>query len=69
MKIGEFEAVAREIESDGSPVTALWTDGVMLSADNGKSTIMGGMSAPCAFKLQAGKSYKVTVEEINEETE
>lgn len=66
MKVGQFEAIAVEIKQDGLPVTAIWSDGVMLSADNGKSPMMAGMSAPCEFTLKAGKRYKVTVEEITQ---
>lgn len=69
MKVGEFNADAVEIELDGSKVTAVWSDGVMLSADNGQSPFMAGMSAPCDFKLEAGKRYKVTVEEVISSTE
>jgi hypothetical protein len=45
-----FEATARNIEHDGQGMVGVWTDGVMLSSDNGI--------------LVAGKKYKVIVEEI-----
>jgi hypothetical protein len=60
---GFFQGEARETKLDGQKVVALWDDGVMLSADNGISLMMPGQ-APCLFKLEAGKTYKVTVEEI-----
>jgi hypothetical protein len=39
----------------------VWTDGVMLFSDNGKSKMMPGMS-PCAMNLKAGRKYRVIVE-------
>lgn len=36
----------------------------MLSADNGQSPMTTGMTAHCDFKLESGKRYRVTVEEI-----
>ena len=62
-RVGDFEAEARVTEVDGQELVAVWSDGVMLSADNGKSKLMPG-SAPCEFHLEAGKRYKVIVEEI-----
>jgi len=34
---------------------SVWTDGVALSSDNERQ---------CAYRLEAGKKYKVTIEEI-----
>lgn len=67
--VGHFEAKAAAIEVDGTEMVGVWADGVLLSADNGKSPMMSGMSAPCTFKLEQGKRYRVTVEEIAESTE
>lgn len=59
----EFEDDAHSIEVDGQKMVGVWTDGVMLSSDNGKSKMMPGI-APCAMNLKVGKKYRVTVEEI-----
>jgi|GEM_PF-3297742 len=61
--VGQFEAQAHSTVIDDQKVVGVWTDGVMLSADNGNSKMMPGI-APCAFKLKAGQHYKVTVEEV-----
>ena len=61
--VGQFEAEAHSTVIDDQKVVGVWTDGVMLSADNGHSKMIPGI-APCAFKLKAGQQYKVTVEEI-----
>jgi hypothetical protein len=45
-----FESTAHNIELDGQSMVGVWTEGVMLSSDNGN--------------LVAGKKYKVIVEEI-----
>jgi hypothetical protein len=58
-----FESTAHNIELDGQSMVGVWTDGVMLSSDNGKTKMMPGI-APCAMKLVAGKKYKVIVVEI-----
>ncbi len=65
-KVGEFEGEARVIQLDGHHVTALWTDGVMLSADNGNSKMMPGV-APFAFALTKGTQYRVSVSKIENE--
>ena len=62
--VGQFEAEAHSTVIDDQKVVGVWTDGVMLSADNGHSKMMPGI-APFAFKLKAGQHYKVTVEEIS----
>ncbi|WP_394222706.1 hypothetical protein [Alteromonas gracilis] len=62
--IGQFEAEAHATAIDKQKVVGVWTDGVMLTADNGNSKMMPGI-APCAFKLKAGQHYKVTVEEVS----
>lgn len=64
--IGKFEAVATDITLDGSPFVAVWGDGVMLSADNGKSAMMAGNAAPCSFELESGKRYAVSVGEVGD---
>lgn len=61
--VGQFEAEAHSTVIDEQKVVGVWTDGVMLSADNGHSKMMPGI-APCSFKLKAGQHYKVTVEEV-----
>ena len=50
----EFEGTTKSTALDGK-VVAIWTDGIGLSSDNDEF---------CAYKLQEGKKYKVTVEEI-----
>lgn len=59
----EFESEAHSIEVDGQKMVGVWTDGVMLSSDNGHSKMMPGI-APCAMKLKAGEKYRVTIEKI-----
>jgi hypothetical protein len=61
--IGQFEGKAGLQVLDGQNVTAVWTDGVMLSADNGSTKLMPG-KAPCAFNLAAGDQYAVVVSRV-----
>jgi hypothetical protein len=61
--IGQFEGKASLQVLDGESVTAVWTDGVMLSADNGNTNMMPG-NAPCAFKLKSGEQYSVAVSRV-----
>ena len=61
----QFEGEAREIKVDGHKMTGVWTDGVMLSSDNGRSPWQPGHS-PCAVDLKKGKKYRITIEEIGE---
>jgi hypothetical protein len=61
--VGSFESEARKIKVDGHDMVAAWTDGVMLSADNGKDHMLQGTSY-CDFKLEAGKKYSVSVAEL-----
>lgn len=53
--IGRFEGGAGSIVQDGHSVIAINGDGVLLSADNDSFG---------AFKLESGKRYKVTAEEV-----
>ena len=39
-------------------IVAVWTDGVAFSSDN---------LPDCAFPLEVGKTYRITVEEIKED--
>ena len=51
-----FEGVAKFLKED--EVVALWTDGVMASSD---------MLPHCAYRLEAGKKYRITLEELKPE--
>lgn len=50
----EFEGVAKEIPDNE---IGIWTDGLCLSMDS---------EWLCAYKLEVGKNYRVTVEVIDE---
>jgi hypothetical protein len=63
--VGSFESKDQDIKVEGQDVVAAWTDGVMLSADNGKDRMLPGSSF-CDFKLDAGKKYQVSVTEVRE---
>lgn len=58
-----FEDEAKSVKIDGLDVVGVWTDGVMLTSDNGKSPLISG-HAPCDMYLTKGKRYRVTVEEL-----
>lgn len=58
--VGSFEDKAKNVSIDGVSMVGTWTDGVGVYADN---------EDPCAFKMEAGKRYRVTVEEIVDDTE
>lgn len=66
--IGQFDGKAGLQVLDGQNVTAVWTGGVMLSADNGNTKLMPG-KAPCAFTLEAGEQYTVAVSRVVAEGE
>lgn len=63
--VGSFVAKAQDIKIEGHDTVAAWTDGVMLSADNGKHPMLPGSSF-CDFKLDAGKTYQVNVSETTQ---
>ena len=48
-----FEATAKEVSINDVPSVAAWTDGISLSSDSDRF---------CAYRLQPGTRYKVTVE-------
>ena len=56
-KVGSFEAEAHDAKIDDQDVVALWGDGIMTTADNVE---------PCEIKLEKGKRYRVTIEEIKD---
>lgn len=58
-----FDDKAKPIQIDGHPHVGVWTDGVGVTSDNGKSPWISG-PAPCAMKLEPGKRYRVTIEEL-----
>jgi hypothetical protein len=53
--IETFTAKAQSVRVNGEDVVGVWTDGVMLSADNGKHA---------QFLLEKGEVYKVTVQRV-----
>lgn len=53
--VGSFEAKAKPILDGKATLIACWTDGVSLRSDNEEDS---------DFKLQEGKKYRITVEEI-----
>lgn len=61
-----FTAEARAIELNNQPVVAVWSDGVMFSADNGKMKGMPGLQ-DSVCTLDAGKRYRISIEEIKDE--
>ena len=50
-----FEGKAMKVKIEGVDNIAVWTDGVGLSYD---------LEPYAAFKLEEGKTYRITVEEI-----
>ncbi len=56
-KVGSFEGEAHTAKIDGKDVVALWGDGVITAADN---------VTPCEVKLENGKRYRITIEEIKD---
>lgn len=67
--IGHFESEARKAIVDNHPYVAVWSDGVMLMADNGNSPILQGRNSPRDFDLKPGAKYRITVELIGDENE
>lgn len=61
-----FTAEARAIELNNQPVVAVWSDGVMFSADNGKMKGMPGLQ-DSVCTLEAGKRYRISIEEVKDE--
>lgn len=62
-----FEGKAKSVIMDGHPKVGVWTDGVGLFSDNGNCPWLPG-KAYCDMELTPGKKYKITVEEVLEDS-
>lgn len=62
LPLGSYVAEARKVSVDKQDMVAVWTDGVSLTADNGRCPLSGHRDAHCVFKLEAGKRYRITTE-------
>lgn len=51
----EFIAEAKEVTNTPWAEVGAWTDGIGIFSDNDQL---------CAFRLEIGKTYKVTIEEV-----
>lgn len=57
-----YEAEAKPVVIDGTPMVAAWTDGISLSSDNGGFTGLSRLER--GIDLIPGKHYRITVEGI-----
>ncbi len=66
--VKQFTGIAKKITVEDQEIVSVWSDGVALNADNGKSKFMGGMSAECLLKLNEGEEYRVIVQKVPQHT-
>jgi hypothetical protein len=61
----QFTGIAQTIHHGKYPLVAFWTDGVMVSSDNGNCPFMAGKNSYCAMKIAVDKEYRVTMKHID----